>query len=80
MAGNVHVAGESWSLEGCGEKCYLWIKQSNTWKDEIASSRSVGDRVLSQGRGHPPANYSRLRVSGRVRSIIMFAWKTMDLI
>ena len=61
MAGNVHVDGESWSLEGCGEKCYLWIKQTNTWQDEVDSSLPVGDRSLI--RGHPPANYSRLRVS-----------------
>ena len=62
MAGNVHVGGQSWSLEGCGEKCYLWIKQTSTWKDEQPTSVYVGDRAL--GRGHNLANYTRLRVSG----------------
>eukprot|EP00091_Calanus_sinicus_P009424 TRINITY_DN22065_c0_g1_i1.p1 TRINITY_DN22065_c0_g1~~TRINITY_DN22065_c0_g1_i1.p1 ORF type:complete len:150 (-),score=24.18 TRINITY_DN22065_c0_g1_i1:202-651(-) len=34
VAGNVHVRGESWVLEGCGDQCFLWIKQTNAWLDE----------------------------------------------
>ena len=59
MAGNVHVGGQSWSLEGCGEKCYLWIKQTDTWKDEETSY--AGERAI--GRGHTRANATRLKVS-----------------
>ena len=59
VAGNVHVGAESWSLEGCGEKCYLWIKQSSNWQDEVSSSYT--ERTLT--KPHPPANYLMLRVS-----------------
>ena len=58
VAGSVHVGPDSWVLEGCGEKCYLWIKQTNNWEDEVSSS--YVERTLAQP--HPPANYSRLRV------------------
>ena len=61
MAGNVHVGGQSWSLEGCGEKCYLWIKQTDTWEDEEASY--AGERAIE--RGQSLANYTRLKVSKR---------------
>ena len=40
VAGNVHVLGESWVLEGCGDQCFLWIKQTNDWLDETSAPDS----------------------------------------
>ena len=34
MAGQVHVDGEAWELQGCGDGCYIWIGQTNNWPDE----------------------------------------------
>merc|ERR1719312_2042172 len=77
VAGSVHVGPDSWVLEGCGEKCYLWIKQTNHWEDEVSSS--YVERTLAQP--HPPANYSRLREQGErdtttVVDISVMIWHT----
>lgn len=48
VAGSVHVRGESWILQGCGERCYLWIKQTTNWQEEslITSSRTRSSNPL----------------------------------
>ena len=33
IVGSVHLQGDSWLLQGCGDKCYLWIKHINDWAD-----------------------------------------------
>lgn len=42
VVGSVHVKGESWILQGCGEQCFLWIKQTSKWQEEslISSSKT----------------------------------------
>lgn len=59
VAGKVHVGAESWTLEGCGEQCFLWIKQSNSLKYQMSSA------ILSRSTRnmHPPFNYAKLRVT-----------------
>merc|ERR1712142_476633 len=37
VAGHVNNKGNSWVLEGCGEGCFLWIKQTTDWLDEATS-------------------------------------------
>jgi len=35
LSGQVQVENNSWSLEGCGEDCFAWVKQDRTsWKEE----------------------------------------------
>ena len=62
VAGNVHVLGESWVLEGCGDQCFLWIKQTNDWLDET----SAPDSKIRSGIVQPPKNMTQLlvRISG----------------
>ena len=40
VAGQVHTSSGSWALEGCGEECFLWIKQKNDWVDETSAPTS----------------------------------------
>ena len=58
VAGKVHVRRGTWTLEGCGDQCFLWIKQSNNRKNEPNRSRS-----RSEGRSHPLNNYAKLKVN-----------------
>ena len=62
VAGNVHVRGESWVLEGCCDQCFLWIKQTNDWLDET----SAPDTKIKSGISQPPKNMTQLlvRMSG----------------
>ena len=44
IAGQLSTQGTVWSLEGCGDKCFLWIRQQGNWVDEgeeIMDSRLV---------------------------------------
>merc|ERR1711892_412366 len=35
LSGQVQSAENSWSLEGCGENCFSWVKQArSSWKEE----------------------------------------------
>merc|ERR1711892_1224636 len=65
VAGKVHIAAESWTLEGCGEQCFLWIKQANSLKYQMSSA------ILSRSTGnmHPPFNYAKLRDKGETDTI-----------
>ena len=40
VGGHVSANGESWMLEGCGDECFLWIKQTNDWLDETSAPTS----------------------------------------
>ena len=46
MVGQIHTNGGSWMLEGCGPGCFLWIKQTNDWVDEISSPDSTPKEEL----------------------------------
>jgi len=47
IVGSVHLNGNSWQLQGCGNNCYLWIKYINNWPDEetLESRSASGDLV-----------------------------------
>ena len=70
IAGSVHTGGLSWLLEGCGEKCYLWLRQKINWLDETtAPSMSTKTEVLNH-----PGNVTKLLVtSSLVLSILRSA-------
>ena len=35
LSGQVQAEDHSWSLEGCGEECFTWVKQDRTsWREE----------------------------------------------
>ena len=34
VVGSVHVKEDSWVLQGCGDECFLWVKQTNNWQEE----------------------------------------------
>ena len=58
VAGQVHALGESWGLEGCGDGCFLWIKQKNDWLDEKSAQISkLKNEVLQV-----PENVTKLKV------------------
>jgi len=43
VAGQVHANSRAWSLQGCGDGCYLWIRQSNSWPDEKSEHSQMPD-------------------------------------
>lgn len=53
VAGRVHIEGNTWTIEGCGDQCFLWIKHSNTLKYHInsfiATQQTVQYYYQSQG-------------------------------
>eukprot|EP00092_Neocalanus_flemingeri_P030752 GFUD01033395.1.p1 GENE.GFUD01033395.1~~GFUD01033395.1.p1 ORF type:complete len:725 (+),score=108.76 GFUD01033395.1:33-2207(+) len=73
VAGSVHVAGWSWTLEGCGEECFLWIKQTSSWMDE--KTRSSSSRRLSTHQ--PPTNLSFLKDQGETDRTTMVTYSVM---
>merc|ERR1711970_217404 len=60
VAGQVHANGEAWALEGCGEGCFLWIKQNTDWVDETSSPTSS----FTKGFFETPANITKLMDQG----------------
>jgi len=42
LSGQVQAEANSWSLEGCGEDCFTWVKQDRTtWKEETCEEASA---------------------------------------
>jgi len=50
IAGSVHAGGVSWVLEGCGDDCFLWIKQKNDWQDELTADNPRYENRISDQR------------------------------
>ena len=49
VSGHVHDGEESWMLEGCGEGCFLWIKQRTIdWLDEIIDPSHERRKTLTE--------------------------------
>ena len=58
VAGRVHDGGETWTLEGCGHHCYLWIKQADPLRYGLSSV--IVTPYTTQAHS---LHYARLRVT-----------------
>ena len=56
VAGQLHMEGQSWVLEGCGRDCFLWIGYGEDFEDEELDYKSV------RGDTGPTEEWRRLRV------------------
>ena len=58
VAGRVHIDEDTYTLEGCGEQCFLWIKQSSSLKYDMSSATVT----RYGGRPYSQIDYAKLRV------------------
>ena len=78
LSGQVQAESHSWSLEGCGEECFTWVKQDrSSWREEtceeapaegVATEKKQAEYLKVNLRNILPRSYfSSCLVSGRVR-------------
>ena len=59
LSGQVHAGGNSWSLEGCGEDCFNWVKQErSTWQEETCEEAPKTDGITVN---HKKSNYLKVK-------------------
>ena len=50
LSGQVQAEGHSWSLEGCGEECFTWVKQDRTSWGEETSEEAPAEEAPTKKR------------------------------
>ena len=59
LSGQVMSGGTSWSLEGCGEDCFNWVKQErSTWQEETCEEAPKTDDITVN---HKKSNYLKVK-------------------
>jgi len=76
VVGSVHLYGESWELQGCGDKCYLWVKHTSDWQEE-ESVQTSEDTDKDTPAALPDVALEDLFEKGESDSVTMVTYSIM---